>query len=187
MALFSLVNTLFSGNAENKSVLLLVFIVFVYFVSSLLWYFAEYIFHFAIIISPDGIWFHGYGKRFYKWDSLICLNTKNTGISKQNSWGIKAQNTQIVYLNVVAKWLVGNWIYNNFIPLQGIVKVPRKKLLFRDMEAFKNTEFGQELFRFAPHLFDEVGKEKRKHRLSDDVDSKFEWSDENDAEIVKRG
>ena len=72
-----------------------------------------------------------------------------------------------MYRNRLVSWLITNWDYHNFIPLDNIVRVPRELLLFHDINKFKETEFGHELAYFAPHLFD-TDKEKQKNRLRDD-------------------
>ena len=159
-------------------------VLLLYLIFYFMWYFAERTFHFAMVITRNGIWFHGYGKRFYTWDSMILL-----GIVQSNSWGIKTENPQVVNRNKITKFFIRNWFPTNFIPIEAIVGLPYKGMKIRDTSKFLETELGQELYHFAPHLFDEVGKEKRKHRLhdADDVDSKFERSDNRDAEMVKRG
>ena len=156
-----------------------------HFMVSIMWFLAELTFHFAITVTQDGIWFHGYGKRFYTWDAMTDLGKHRNGWSSQSVWGIKARKPQIVYRNVIGKWLLGNWSYNSFIPLNSIVFIPKKWLFFRDMEAFKNTEFGQELFYFAPYLFDEAGQEKRKNRLydADEIDDYVIVSSEDYQEL----
>lgn len=166
----------FTMDLPNGFIIFL-FMLMYYFILSILWYSAEYIFHFAIIVTPDGLWFHGYGKRFYTWESLSRLNPQTNAL-QSSIWGIKATHTHILNCPKLVKWIFGSWSYNNFIPLEGVVKVPKKWLLLHDIEAFKKTEFGQELFYFAPHLFEDETKHKRKNRLRD--------ADDYDYDIVER-
>lgn len=137
-------------------------ILLLYLIFCFIWYFAERTFHFAIEITRDGIWFYGYGKRFYTWDSMILL-----GIVQSNSWGIKTENPQVATRNTITKFFIRNWFPNNFIPIEAVVGIPYKWMKVRDTSKFLETELGQELFHFAPHLFDEDSKEKRKNRLDD--------------------
>lgn len=137
-----------------------------YLMISFTWYLAEYAFRFAVIVTPEGIWFHGYGKRFYTWDSMTKFSEKLTFISRRSNWGIKTRKPKIVHKSLISKIFFGNWIYTNFIPIVGTVYVPSKWIILRDKNEFKTTELGQELFYFAPHLFD-TDKKTPKNRLND--------------------
>ncbi len=152
---------------------------------SVIWYLSEYIMNFTIVVTSDGLWFHGYGKRFYTWDTMQSFTKDYIWSPYHHRWGIHVTNAALIHRNQISKWLVGNWFFDKMIPLEGIVKVPKKWLLFRDVEAFKQTEFGQELFYFAPHLFDEAGQEKRKNRLydADEIDDYVIVSSEDYQEL----
>ncbi len=136
---------------------------FLYVLFSMTWYCAEYMLNFAIVVTPDGIWLHGYGKRFYTWDALIELDKPKW----TSDWGIKTTPANIEYKSRFGKWFLSSGLYKNFIPLELIVKVPRKWLFFRDIEKFKETELGQVLAQNAPHLFDGDNDWKPKHQLED--------------------
>lgn len=139
--------------------------VWIYFILSALWHAIEIIWRFAIIITPKGLWFHGYGKRFYAWDNL----QKFDRVRKRNRSayiGIQTKDPDIKNSNSLSSLLFWAWVSDSFIPIELVCTVPRKWIFFFDKEKFKQTELGQDLLHYAPHLFED--KTKRKNRLVDD-------------------
>lgn len=134
---------------------------FLYLLLSTVWYATEYVLNFAIIVTPDGLWFQGYGKRFYPWESLTRL-AKNKYSSE---WGLRAYRAKKIYRSRFGKLFLDAWLYDRFIPLERLVKVPRKWIFSRDIEKFKKTEFGQDLYRYAHHLFGEYDDRKPKNHI----------------------
>lgn len=149
---------LFMNSMFNPIIAILLLYLIFYFI----WHFAERTFHFALVITRDGIWFHDYGKRFYTWDSMVLL-----GSVQSNSWGITTKNPQIISRNNFTKLFIRNWFPENFIPIEAIIGMPYGWFKVRDTSKFIQTELGQELFHFAPHLFEDETKHKRKNRLHD--------------------
>ena len=122
-----------------------------YFAVSILWNFVDSILYHSIIVTPDGIWFHSYGKCFYPWDSMITFGKKGV------YWGIMTKEPDITSSHAIGKWLYKPEHYQNFIPIDDIVRTE-----FLDGEHHEDidrlrqqTEFGRELAYFAPHLFDD--------------------------------
>ncbi len=129
----------------------------------------------------------GGSKVFTTWDNVSHLGVKGYGRNQKR--GIFLHDK----VSPETKGLVEKAFFgrsSDFIPIGRYVHLPRIWALFNreiDKDKLLNSDFGQELYDLAPHLFDEYDEWKPKNRLSDDVDSKFEWLDERDAEMVKRG
>lgn len=141
-----------------------VYLFLLYLYVSYIWYTIEVI-STSIVINSKGLWLHSFGKRFYTWESLVLFGSTRTSI---NRWvrGIHTNEAQFVQSSRMGRWL---WWrrqpIDNFIPLEWLSRLPRKRLFFVHKEKFKQTELGQDLLYYAPHLFDE--KPKRKNQLDD--------------------
>ena len=143
------------------------FIGLFYGILSGIWYILEFIFKLKFEVTDNGLWLHMYGKRFYPWDSMISLGTKSRTVKYSSNWGIHTRKAKIIHQSPIGKWMIGNWIHNTFIPVEQIVDVPRKFLVSHDIEKFKQTEFGQDLYHYAPHLFEKYEIKSKKQKEDD--------------------
>lgn len=121
----------------------------------------------------------GGSKVFSTWDNVSHLGVKGRGRNQRRGLFLY-ENVTPETKGLVEKIAFGR--SSNFLPIGRYVHLPRIFNLFKreiDSEKLLNTEFGQELYDLAPHLFEEYDEWKPKNRLRDDHDN-------NDYDIVDR-
>lgn len=130
----------------------------------------------------------GGSKVFSTWDNVSHLGIKGHGRSQKRGLFLHDKVTPETK-GLVEKIAFGR--SSNFLPIGRYVHLPRVWGLFkRDINTDKllDSEFGQELYDLAPHLFEEYDEWKPKNRLNDDHDENtYEWVDNRDNEMTNRG
>jgi hypothetical protein len=104
----------------------------------------------------------GNSKFFATWENISHFGIKFGGKNQQRGlWLHEAVQPEA---HGIEKLFFG-W-KSNFLNLAQYVNLPRPNLFSREIDTDKllETEFGQAVYEFAPHLFD---KEKRKNQLED--------------------
>jgi hypothetical protein len=104
----------------------------------------------------------GNSKFFTTWENISHFGTKFGGKNQQRGlWLHEAVQPEA---HGIEKLFFG-W-KSNFLNLAQYVNLPRPNHFSREIDTDKllETEFGQAVYEFAPHLFD---KEKRKNQLED--------------------
>jgi hypothetical protein len=138
--------------------------VFFYCTSTTIWLILNWMFIARLIVSPEGIEYHfgGYSG-FAFWHDMECLGNGQT--PQGETWGIVLNRRVDLSPNRVCSFLSfcgsGPDILHTFIPLSLIVSVKYEWLLSTNVDDshFRSTSLGQDLFYYAPHLFE---KSKRK-------------------------
>jgi hypothetical protein len=115
----------------------------------------------GLTISPEGIDFHYYGhKGFIYWEEMKRFDNK---ISR---WGI-SHNSQIELQKNFSARFISNRDTKKlpyFLPLNGFSYIKRRFIIVGsiNLDHFQSTPLGSEIYRHAPHLFDEE-KARRKN------------------------
>lgn len=122
-----------------------------------------------ITFYDDGLELQRGGSRLFStWENMRHIGAKSR--SRNSTYGIFLSN-EVQPDNV---GLIEGLVYghsSDYIELSSIIKVPTKNSWTNrkiDLDKFAQTEFGQDLMRYTPHLFEKGKKVKTKHRLSDD-------------------
>ncbi|GAB5493000.1 MAG: hypothetical protein Phog2KO_32150 [Phototrophicaceae bacterium] len=113
----------------------------------------------------------GGSKIFSTWDNVSHLGVKGYGRSQKRGLFLHEKVTPETK-GLAEKIAFGR--SSNFLPIGRYVHLPRVWGLFkRDINTDKllDSEFGQELYDLAPHLFEEYDEWKPKNRLRDDYDN----------------
>jgi hypothetical protein len=154
----------------------------------LLWW--SYIFttQSRVTIFEEGIELVRGGSRlFTKWDNISHLGIKGYGRNQQR--GIFLYDKVKPKVNgLIEKLLFGR--ETDFIPIGRYVHLPRNWNPFNrqiNTEKLLETEFGQRLYDYAPHLFDDYNNAKPKNRLEDDYQDDMDWYEEEMMENEGRG
>lgn len=122
----------------------------------------------------------GNSKIFTPWENVSHLGIKGGGKNSRRGIFLHEKVTPEV-TGAVERLLFGR--ATNFIPIGRYVHLPRKWNLFsREINTDKlgETDFGQDLYELAPHLFEEYDEWKPKNRLRDDYyKTEYDnWSDD---------
>ena len=130
----------------------------------------------------------GGSKVFSTWDNVSHLGVKGHGRNQKRGLFLHDKVTPETK-GLAEKIAFGR--SSNFLPIGRYVHLPRVWGLFkRDINTDKllDSEFGQELYDLAPHLFEDYDEWKPKNRLRDDYDKNtYEWVDNRDSEMKNRG
>jgi hypothetical protein len=117
-----------------------------------------------VIVYEEGIELErGNSRVFTSWDNISRFGTKHGGKNQQR--GLWLHEDVQPEAGGIEKLLFG-W-KTNFISLGQYVNLPRVTIFSREIDTDKllETEFGQSVYEFAPHLFDE--EPKLKNRLEE--------------------
>jgi hypothetical protein len=116
-----------------------------------------------VTVYEEGIELERGNSRFFAaWDNISHFGTKFGGKNQQRGlWLHEAVQPEA---HGIEKLFFG-W-KSNFLNLAQYVNLPRPNAFSREIDTDKllETEFGQAVYEFAPHLFD---KEKHKNQLED--------------------
>ena len=127
-----------------------------------------------LIVGEKGITVYSPGVRFIPYENMYYLRTTPTiGRTRGKYFGIelksgvsanysRAQRLLMPLLAPYRQIIFDDDIY--FVSFFWTVKVPLKMKFFSseiDIEKFKKTDFGQDLYHYAPHLFEDVERHKR--------------------------
>lgn len=123
----------------------------------------------SLIVTPDGLQFVILGTSgFAGWDNMVRLDKR----------GIHLEQPITVSHNTLTRLLYMGRAFQ-CIPINYVIPIPQglRKIKLRE---FAETDFGRELFHYAPHLFDDVDDKTK--RLA----SEGELLDEEDDFIVEK-
>ena len=113
----------------------------------------------------------GGSKVFSTWDNVSHLGVKGHGRNQKRGLFLHEKVTPETK-GLVDKIAFGR--SSNFLPIGRYVHLPRVWRLFNreiNTEKLLDSEFGQELYDLAPHLFEDYDEWKPKNRLRDDYDN----------------
>lgn len=117
----------------------------------------------------------GGSKVFTTWDNVSHLGVKGYGRSQKRGIFLHDKVTPETK-GLVEKVFFGH--SSDFIPIGRYVHLPRIWGLFNreiDKDKLLDSDFGQELYDLAPHLFHEYDEWKPKNRLSDDDEMNHDY------------
>lgn len=158
--------------------------------AAFLWWAIIFMTQSQVTLFEEGIELErGGSKVFTTWDNVSHLGVKGHGRNQKRGIFLHdkvAPDTK----GLVEKIAFGR--SSDFIPIGRYVHLPRVWGIFKreiNTDKLLDSEFGQELYDLAPHLFEEYDEWKPKNRLrdADDMDSKYEWTDNRDVDRMKRG
>lgn len=143
-----------------------------------------------VTIFEEGIELVRGGSRlFTKWDNVSHLGIKGHGRNERR--GIFLHQKAKPKVNGLIENLLFGW-ETDFIPIGTYVNLPRHRNPFNrqiNTEKLLDSEFGQTLYDYAPHLFDDYGDAKPKNRLEDGyTDDDLDYYEEEEIwENERRG
>ena len=127
----------------------------------------HFIFNDRLILSPDGIDFVILGTSgFAEWDDMVEFDVRNIRLSQP----IDVSHNTLKRLFSLGKGY-------RCIPVFHIIDIPQSLRGKLKLEEFAETDFGRDLYHYAPHLFD--GKAKR-------LSSEDELLDEEDDLVADK-
>jgi hypothetical protein len=129
-----------------------------------------------VTIYDEGIELErGGSKLFTKWENVSHLGVKGFGRSERR--GIFLHEKAKPKVNgLIEKLIFGS--ETDFIPIGRYVNLPRHWNPFNrniNTEKLLESEFGQGLYEYAPHLFDDYSDMKPKNRLEDSYDEQDDY------------
>jgi hypothetical protein len=139
----------------------LAFVVSVMAMTYYLWFGTSFMTRTFVIVSDDGIELQCGGIcAFTPWDNISHIDVKGSGNSQQHG----------IYLHNKIKPEVNGWVEKllyssetDFLPIGEVINLPTRWGLFHypiDYEKLADTEFGQDLLNYAPHLLQEPDEDK---------------------------
>lgn len=144
--------------------------------SALLWWGYIFTTQTHVTIYDDGIELvRGGARLFVSWDNVSHLGVKGFGRNERR--GIFLHEKVKPEVKGMIEKLVFGW-ETDFIALGRYVHLPRYLNPFKrevNTEKLLETEFGQALYEYAPHLFDDYGDSKPKKRLEDGYDEREDY------------
>lgn len=141
-----------------------------------------------VTIYDEGIELERGGSRlFTKWDNVSHLGIKGFGRNQRR--GIFLHERVKPKVNgLIDKVFFG--VSTDFIPIGRYVNLPRNWNPFNrniNTEKLLETEFGQTLYEYAPHLFDDYSDMKPKKRLEEGYsDEDMVWYDDDAIKDTKK-
>jgi hypothetical protein len=115
----------------------------------------------CLIIFDDGIEIQLFGmENSAYWDELTQFGWKVCG--KGYRWGILLNETTLYPQSLTSRIFQHIYDFDGFIPLDKFEHIPRISFKQIDLERFRKTPLGSDLYYNAPHLFDEA-EAKPKH------------------------
>lgn len=126
----------------------------------------------------------GNSKVYSPWENVSHMGIKGFGRNQKRGLFLHEKVTPETQ-GIVEKIIFGR--KSNFLPVGRYVHMPRVWNPFSrqlNTEKILDTEFGQELYELAPHLFEEYDDWKPKNRLEDGYaeDSQANWVEETSSE-----
>lgn len=114
-----------------------------------------------VIVSEEGIELQRGGTRLFSpWDNISHFGVNGAGKDQQD--GLFLYNKVQPEVSGIADSLCFGW-EADFMPIGLVINMPRHSGFFRppiNLDKLLNTEFGQDVAYYAPHLFDKA-KDKR--------------------------
>lgn len=147
----------------------------------LLWWGVIFTTQSRVTLFDEGIELErGASKVFTTWDNVSHLGIKGFGRNRRR--GIFLHSPVKAESQGLIERLFFGW-ESNFIPIGSYVHLPSTWSIFKgeiNKDKLLETDFGQDLYELAPHLFDE---EKPKNRLTETYEDDASWqaSAENSA------
>ncbi|MGB7342134.1 MAG: hypothetical protein WBC91_24775 [Phototrophicaceae bacterium] len=143
----------------------------------LLWWSIIFMTQSRVTLFEEGIEVErGGSKLFSTWDNVSHLGIKGGGKNSRRGLFLH-EKVSPETTGLVDKLFFGR--STNFLPVGQFVRLPREWRIFSrkiDTNKLLNSEFGQELYRYAPHLFEEYDEWKPKNQLRDDYfDEPSDW------------
>ena len=156
-----------------------------FFDAMLLWWAVIFTTQSRVTLFEEGIELErGGAKVFSTWDNVSHLGIKGGGKSSRRGLFLHEKvtpETRGLIERLLFGWKTG------FLPIGQYVHLPKVWNLFSreiDTEKLLDSEFGQELYELAPHLFEEYDEWKPKNRLEDSHEDKQvpDWLNDLQAE-----
>lgn len=166
---------------------LLFVVLILMFDAAFLWWGIVFTTQTRVIVSEIGIELQrGTARLFTPWDNISHFGVKGAGKNQQR--GLFLYDKVQPQVSGIADKLFFGW-ETNFMPIGQVVNLPTHWGFFRqpiNLDKVLQTEFGQDVAYYAPHLFDEA-KDRRKSKaqpdwlssLADNNESFYIGSDSN--------
>lgn len=157
-----------TAGAEGAAIPLFAIFLILLMDAFLLWWAIIFMTQSRVTLYEEGIELErGGAKIFTTWDNVSHFGIK--GVGKNQRRGIYLHDKVAPEAKGLVEKLLFGWD-TRFIPIGQLVNLPTEHLLSRTIDPDKvlKTEFGQEVYQLAPHLFEEYDEWKPKNRLRDD-------------------
>jgi|GEM_PF-3286061 len=165
------------GDTGETAIPLFFIALALFFDAFLLWWAIIFMTQSRVTLYEEGIELErGGAKIFTTWDNVSHFGIK--GMGKNQRRGIYLHEKVSPDTKGLVEKILFGWD-TRFIPIGQLIHLPTEHIFSRTIDPDKvlETEFGQEVYELAPHLFEEYDEWKPKNRLRDDYveDSQAEW------------